>query len=84
MQLTQDFYDDVTHPDTWLSDVEKCFTTKTLDPDGFSHWHWVKALGQEDEFVEEVLQTIIKNKDDPKFKGMYDYFEAVVRGVLNK
>jgi hypothetical protein len=84
MRLDQDFYDDVTHPDAWLEDVEKCIKTKTLDPDGFSHWHWVKGLAEDLEFVESVLQTILANKDDPKFKEMHDYFEAVVRGILNK
>jgi hypothetical protein len=70
-------------PVSEVEDVEECLLTRTTDLDGVSNWDWVNMI-MTDDVPHQIIEHILRNKNDPAIKPLYELFRVVVEGVLDK
>jgi hypothetical protein len=70
-------------PVSEVEDVEECLLTRTTDLDGTSNWDWVNMI-MTDDVPHQIIEHILRNKNDPSIKPLYELFRVVVDGVLDK
>jgi hypothetical protein len=67
-----------------IDSVEQAILTRQLDLDGISNWDWCKAFVTADDMPHMITEHILRNKNDPAIKPLYNLFRDVIEGVLDK
>jgi hypothetical protein len=71
------------YPTAEVSEVIEAIVKRRLDPDGVSNWAWVSAI-LIDDAPHEIIEYILKNKDEPAIEPLYQILYAQISGILDK